>query len=1235
MSLGTPPRARALILVLAGLAVTGGLLTLIGWAADLPRLADWFGNGISQQPNAALGVVCAGAALLALAARRRGLGLAFATGAALIGGATLAQHLAGADLGIDRLLLWRDWGSQGTVTPGRMGVPASLSLTLLGAGAALAAGPRARGAAAAAALFTAATAWLSITGHAFGADPLFALPRLTAIALQTSLMLLALAFGLLLLLPDVQPTRLLLDDSAAALAMRRALPAVVLLPFALGWLRLLGERHRLYGPAFGTAMLVLALTAALGAVAWWAARAVRRHERAVHEGRTRLQAAVGGMADGFFICNAQWRFDFVNHHLAQRLGLAPAQMLGRGVWDLLPAAVGEQARAPMERAMRERIAVDHELFHESTQRWFHDKAYPTDDGGLAVVSIDITERKRQHLLRDLQQEVLECLVKGASIADCLMPLLEAMPRLSAGLRGCVLLADADGETFAAAVAPPDLRTFADAALGARLGQAPVGSCDPIADDPRWPDAWRALCAAHGIHACHATPVVGSAHGPGAAGKALGSLMLCFAEPHPPDAWELEVARFAAHACALAVERAAREQQLADERAHQRLLIDSLEHATEALQKAAAYAQAQAGELEQLMQTVPVAVWVAHDPGCEVITANAAGHALLRVPSGGVIPLSAPADAPSGCRLLRHGVALALDELPMQRVGRSGRPIVDETLEVAYADGSRRDILLSAVPLLRADGSVRGVLATGIDITERNRAAQALRSSEQRLQLALSIGASATWDLDLDTGLSHWSDSHFALLGLEPTPDRMAGARTWVSAVLAEDLPAVQAEWARAEAEHDVFRSEHRLRRADDGSVLWARAAGQFLYDEAGRAHRFLGVWYEITALKEAERTLHEADRLKDQFLATLAHELRNPLAPLRHSIELLQRDGGRAELRRQALATMDRQVNQLVRLVDDLLDASRINRDRLLLQRVPVTATEIVRHAVEASAPALQAAEVELQTVVPDERLPLHADPARLTQLLCNLLTNACKFTDRGGLVRLVVERRRRQVQITVEDNGVGISAQALPTIFDMFSQVDATRSRAQGGLGIGLALARRLAEMHGGSLTAHSAGLGLGARFTLRLPLAPGVDAAPAVARPRPAQGPVARRRVLVVDDNHDAADSLAAILLLDGHEVRIARDGAQALDTAQAFRPEVVVLDIGLPDIDGYAVCAALRQQPWGREARVVALTGWGQDPDRRRSQEAGFDAHLLKPVDPNALRSVLGLERALSAVEPNHDH
>lgn len=1050
-------------------------------------------------------------------------------------------------------------------------------------------------------------------------------------------MLLALSLGLLLLLPDVQPTRLLLGTSAAAQAMRRALPAVVMLPFALGWLRMLGERHGLYGSAFGSAVLVLALTAALGAVAWWAARAVLRHERVVQEGRTRLQAALSAMADGFFICNAQWRFDFANHDLARRVGLAPSQMLGRSVWELLPAAVGEQARDPLQRAMSERIAVDYEVFHEPWQRWFQDKAYPTGDGGLAVVSIDITERKRQQLLRDLQQEVLQCLVAGASAADCLTPLLEAMPRLSAGMRGCVLLADARGAAFAAAVAPPDLCEFADAAIGARIGDAATGtcssavherravSCADILEDRRWADAWRTLCIAHGVRACHSTPVIGSPHGPGDdAGKVHGSLMLCFARPHQADAWELEVARFAAHACALALEREAREQQLRDERADQQQLIDSLEHATRALQKTVAYAQAQAGELELLMQTVPVAVWVARDPGCEVITGNAAGHALLRMPmgenNGGNISLSNAAGPPTGYRLLRHGVELALDELPMQRVGRSGQPVVDETLEVAYADGSRRAILLSAVPLLRSDGSVRGVLATGVDITERNRAAQALRDSEQRLQLALSIGASATWDLDLGSGLCHWSDSHFALLGLEPTADRMVGAHTWVSAVLREDLAGVRAEWARAEAHRDMFRSEHRLRRANDGGVLWARAAGQFLYDDAGHAHRFLGVWYEISALKEAERTLHEADRLKDQFLATLAHELRNPLAPLRHAIELLQRDGARPELRQPVLATMDRQVNQLVRLVDDLLDASRISRDRLLLQRAPVTAAEIVRHAVEASAPALQAAGVQLQTVLPDEALPLHADAVRLTQLLCNLLTNACKFTDRGGRVRVVVERRRRQVEISVEDNGVGISAETLPTIFDMFSQVDGTRARAQGGLGIGLALARRLAEMHGGSLAAHSAGLGLGARFTLRLPLAPDAQPAPAVAPPPPAQAAPARRRVLVVDDNHDAADSLAAILGLDGHEVRIAHDGAQALATAQAFRPEVVVLDIGLPDIDGHAVCRALRRQPWGRDARVLALTGWGQELDRQRSQEAGFDAHLLKPVDPDALRALL---------------
>jgi signal transduction histidine kinase len=369
----------------------------------------------------------------------------------------------------------------------------------------------------------------------------------------------------------------------------------------------------------------------------------------------------------------------------------------------------------------------------------------------------------------------------------------------------------------------------------------------------------------------------------------------------------------------------------------------------------------------------------------------------------------------------------------------------------------------------------------------------------------------------------------------------------------------------------------------------------------------------------AVRALEEADRRKDEFLATLAHELRNPLAPIRNSVHILRLTGAN-EAPSYLFDMMERQVGYMVRLVDDLLEVSRITRGKIELRRERVDLSSIIQAAIETTRPLVESARHELTIALPEEALLLDADPVRLAQVFSNLLNNAAKYTDDGGCIWITVAREKDNVAVAVRDSGIGIAAASLPRVFDMFMQGDATKSRGGGGLGIGLTLARSLTEMHNGTVDAHSDGLGKGSEFVVRLPLVADSRAAPPEIAGAPSRGVQRLTRVLVVDDSRDGADSLRALLELLGAQVRVEYDGPGALDAFSAFEPEVVLLDIGMPGMDGFEVARRLRQCSKSQDVMLIALTGWGQERDRRNSEAAGFDHHLIKPVDVDALQGLL---------------
>ena len=383
------------------------------------------------------------------------------------------------------------------------------------------------------------------------------------------------------------------------------------------------------------------------------------------------------------------------------------------------------------------------------------------------------------------------------------------------------------------------------------------------------------------------------------------------------------------------------------------------------------------------------------------------------------------------------------------------------------------------------------------------------------------------------------------------------------------------------------------------------------------------------ALEASTAALKEADQRKDEFLAMLAHELRNPLAPIRTAVQLLRLKELAESQRARARDVIERQVEHLVGLIDDLLDVSRITRGMIALQREPLLVGAIVARAVEIVRPGIDAKQHELSIGLPDESIAVDGDRTRLVQVVANILHNAAKFMEPRGKIRLTVTRDGPHAVIKVADTGIGIPPETLPTIFELFTQAHTRTERSEGGLGIGLALIRRLTEMHGGTVTAYSEGPGRGTELTVRLPvlaahLTPEVHQPVQVA----ALPALPSRRILVADDNHDAAESLTLRLQLAGHDVRTAGNGAEALAIAGEFKPEIVLLDLGMPKMDGYETAREIRRRPWGRRATLIALTGWGQQKDRERTEEAGFDRHLVKPV------AELELFEALAFVRPQAD-
>ena len=476
-----------------------------------------------------------------------------------------------------------------------------------------------------------------------------------------------------------------------------------------------------------------------------------------------------------------------------------------------------------------------------------------------------------------------------------------------------------------------------------------------------------------------------------------------------------------------------------------------------------------------------------------------------------------------------------------------------------------------------------------------------------------------WFVELDPERVIYVSPAFEQLWGLPPAALYENPRLWLEKIHPDDRSNVRQafeKWSKGRADtYDVeFRTIPR-----EGTLRWINARGIVIGFREGRPYKLSGIATDITDRKRVEEERKEADRRKDEFIATLAHELRNPLAPIRNVISLLQLQGSLDPTVSHARDIIGRQIDHLTRLIDDLLDVSRITSDKLELRKERVSLSEVVALAVESSHPFIDQHHHRLSILLPGEPLYLNADKPRMAQVIMNLLSNAAKYTPMGGSITVSSERQGENVTLRVKDNGIGIAPEQLSQIFDMFYQANRSYDQLHGGLGIGLTLVRRLVEMHGGQVEVHSQGLNEGSEFVVHLPIFaeqhPPQEAIGSVETTRETG-----RRILVVDDYGESADTLAELLRFEGHEVEIANDGLKAIEVAGKFRPSVVLLDIGMPKLNGYEAARQIREQPWGKTMALIAVTGWGGENERKRSREAGFDAHLLKPVNYTELAKLI---------------
>lgn len=877
---------------------------------------------------------------------------------------------------------------------------------------------------------------------------------------------------------------------------------------------------------------------------------------ALKQAERKVATTLESITDGFVRYDRDWRVVYVNAEAERIHQFTRSEMLGKIIWELFPALLGTKLEHEFRRAVTDHVTVEFENYYEPWDRWYALKGYPTPDGGLTTFIRDITEQKTQ-------QEAL-----AASEAR-FRHLADAMPQIvyTASPDGHIELVNARWQEFTgqlqvetadlqAVVHPEDLAGLIE------RWQAAMDAGTPLEAEFR---LRRAFDGEYRWFLTRTVPIRDAAN-------QLVKWYGTSTDIHDHKVIEEQIARLAA------------------ESDRQRRLY------------------------ETVLTNTPDLAYV-FDLDHRFTYAN---HALLTM-------WGQTWDEAIGKNCLELGYEpwhAAMHDREIEQVVATRQPVRGEVAFTGTNGKRQYDYIF--VPVIGTNGEVEAVAGTTRDVTDRKRVEEALRLSEERLRLVVeSATGFAIFTLDGSGVVTGWNSGAERLFGY--TDAEVLGKHDhnlYTSEDAADGVP--EREICKAAAEGRAVNERWHVRK--DGSRFWGSGLVQPLRTGEGTIIGFLKIMRDMTEARQWQETLERqaeelkaADRRKDEFLATLAHELRNPLAPISNGLQMIRLAGGCSQVE-HARAILERQLTHLVRLVDDLLDVNRITRGKLELRKKRVDLRKVIDTAVEATHPILEQVEHELTIVVPDTPVIVDGDAVRLAQVVSNLLTNSAKYTPRGGHIRLELAHDDGTAVISVIDNGIGIPPAMLDQVFEMFTQVDRSLEKSTGGLGIGLSLVRGLIEAHGGTVQAHSPGQGAGSTFTVYLPTLVH-EGWVAVSEAQTSKGsePPVRCRILVVDDNVDGADSLAEMLRFMGNETQTAYDGVAAIAAAETFRPDVILMDIGMPKLNGYEACRRIRGQSWGKSIVIIAQTGWGQDDDKRMSNDAGFDLHMVKPVDPLALEKI----------------
>lgn len=887
----------------------------------------------------------------------------------------------------------------------------------------------------------------------------------------------------------------------------------------------------------------------------------------------RSLAILESITDAFFAVSREWLFTYINAEGQRVLARRPSEILGKNIWEEYPGLIGSAFEAMYRRVMGGGPAESVNAYYPDHDRWYEVHTYPSSEG-ISVYFRDVSERHRAEEALRRSEERYRTLFGSIDEGFCVLEMI-----------------------FDDAMQPVDYRFLEiNPAFEKHTGihNASGRSIREMGIDlePHWFETYGQV--------------------------ALTGEQIRFTQ----GAAALEGRWFDVHAFRLGGEESRKVAVLFSDITQRRRAEEALRSSEEHLQLAVNIAR---------MGTFQI------DLSTDAVTVNEMGRSIYGWPEG----------EPLTFRKVQQHFHPEDREAVLQSVQEAMEPAGSREFEVEQriirTDGEIRWIRVRGRVLFASgeDGlEPSRCVGTYLDISKAKQAEETLRENERRFRtLVEQVEDYAIFVTDTSGRPTTWNEGVRLILGF--VEDEFIGRDIAEMIYTPEDIHQGVPARELAQAAAEGRSAEDRWMRRKDGELFFALGATTRLIGPAGELLGFMRVMRDQTSrkriedeLRQAATELSEADRRKNVFLATLAHELRNPLAPIRTGLELLKLRTDDLNSVQQIRETMERQVGQMVRLIDDLLDISRITQGKLTLRTQVVSLSAVLQSAVEAARPIIDEFGHRLSVSIPQQPLWLEADPNRLAQVFSNLLNNAAKYTNGGGQIWLTVEvdptdaqepplTAERGVHISVRDTGLGIPAEMLDHIFEMFTQIDRPLEKGHTGLGIGLTLVKRLVEMHGGRIAVHSEGAGRGSEFRVSLPLPAAAETESATPQSLDQGG--SQLRVLVVDDNADAAKLLAMMVRAMGNDTQTAFDGAEGVSLAEQFRPDVVLMDLGMPKMTGYEAVAQIRSHAWGSEMIVVALTGWGQEEDKRRTREAGFDDHLVKPAEPAALRAILAAAAA----------